>query len=162
MCEQTRFLNVDLDLSSREDLASLAAALHPRLFVLHVGRIRRRYWARLELRAQPRSVDSAIRRLVRAIQSMPRRQQACWNRAITRDFNIGIQVGEEPRHGEFPLAPPTVQMVGAVRGRIVITVYGAAVPKAEVPAMVLPNPRMQPTGRLGAGRRTGGTLRRRR
>jgi hypothetical protein len=34
--DRTTFLNVDLDISSREDLASLAAALRPRLIA---GRI---------------------------------------------------------------------------------------------------------------------------
>jgi hypothetical protein len=130
MSENTTFLNVDLDISSREDLASLAAALRPRLFVLHVGRIRRRYWARLELRTQPRSLDAAIRRLVRAVESLPPRQRACWKRATSRDFNIGIQAAEEPRSSELPIGPATVQMVGRVRGRIVITIYGAALSKA--------------------------------
>ena len=130
MYKKTTFLNVDLDISSREDLASLAAALRPRLFALHVGRTRKRYWARLELRTQPRSPDAAIRRLVRAIQSLPRRQQACWKRATARDFNIGIQAAEEPRNSEFSVAPATVQMVGRVRGRIIITVYGAVLSKS--------------------------------
>ena len=130
MNDQTTFLNVDLDISSREDLASLAAALGPRLIALHVGRERRTYRARLELGTQPRSPDAAIRRLVAAVQRLPARQQACWRRATTRDFNIGIQAAEEPRHIEFPVAPATVTMVGEVGGRIVITVYGAALSKA--------------------------------
>ncbi len=130
MYEKTAFLNVDLDISSREDLAPLAAALGPKLFVLHVGRLRKRYLARLELRAQPQSLDAAIRRLVRAIDGLPPRQRACWKRATSRDFNIGIQAAEEPRNSEFPIGPATVQMVGRVSGRIVITIYGAAPSKA--------------------------------
>jgi hypothetical protein len=130
MYEKTTFLNVDLDISSREDLAALAAALRPRLFVLHVGRIRRRYWARLELRTQPRSLDAAIRRLVRAVEGLPPPQRACWKRATSRDFNIGIQAAEEPRNSELPIGSATVQMVGRVRGRIVITIYGAVLSKA--------------------------------
>jgi hypothetical protein len=128
--DQTTFLNVDLDISSREDLASVAAALGPRLIALHVGRVRRTYRARLELGTQPRSPDAAIRRLVAAVRRLPVRQLACWRRATTRDFNIGIQAGDEPRHIEFPVTPATVSMVGQVGGRIVITVYGAALSKA--------------------------------
>jgi hypothetical protein len=130
MFEKTTFLNVDLDISSREDLASLAAALRPRLFALHVGRSGKRYWARLELCAEPRNADAAIRRLIGAIQSLPPRQRGSWNRAITRDFNIGIQAAEEPHNCEFTVAPATIQLVGRVKGRIVITVYGAALSKA--------------------------------
>lgn len=123
---KTAFLNVDLDISSPRDLAPLAQALHPKLIALHVGRVRKRYWARLELATAPKSPDSAIRRLVSAIESLPRRSRACWNRATTRDFNIGIQAAEEPHAFEFALAPATVRMVGRVGARIVITVYGAA------------------------------------
>ena len=112
MSNKTTFLNVDLDISSQEDLASLAAALRPRLITLHVGRIRRRYTARFELRTQPRNPDAAIRRLASAIESLPVRQRACWKRATTRDFNIGIQAAQEPRHSAFSVAPATVTMVG--------------------------------------------------
>jgi hypothetical protein len=129
MTPKTTFLNVDLDISSRENLAGLAAALQPELFALHVDRIGRRYWARLELSAEPRSPDAAIRRLVQAIQALPRGQRARWKRATIRDFNIGIQAAEEPHAAEFAVSPATVKLVAKVGGRIVITVYGAALSK---------------------------------
>jgi hypothetical protein len=105
------------------------AALGPRLIPLHVGRLRRKYWARFELRTQPRNPNEAIRRLVAAIESLPARERATWRRAATRDFNIGIQASEGPRHTEFSVAPATALMVGRVGGRIIITVYGAAFSK---------------------------------
>jgi hypothetical protein len=117
---------VDLDISSREDLAPLAAALRSRLIVMYVGRIQNRYHARFELRTQPRSPDLAIRRLVRAVQNLSVRQQARWKRATTRDFNVGIQAAEEPHSSEFPVAAPTVAMVAKLGGRLVVTVYGTA------------------------------------
>jgi hypothetical protein len=128
--EATTFLNVDLDISSQEDLAPLAAAVRSRLIALHVGRIRKKYWARFELRTQPRNPDVAIRRLVAAVERLPARERARWKRAATRDFNIGIQAGKEPGHSEYALTPATVVRVGRVGGRIVITVYGAASSKA--------------------------------
>jgi hypothetical protein len=127
---KTTFLNVDLDISSREDLGPLAEALSPSLFVLHVGRIRRRYRARLELRTQPGTPDIAIRRLVSAIERLPVRQRAYWKRATTREFNIGIQAAEEPPQVEFPVHPATVMRVGKIGARIVVTVYGAALATA--------------------------------
>ena len=128
--DTTTFLNVDLDVSSREDLASLAEAFRPRLIALDVGRYRQRYRARFELRTQPSNADIAIRRLVAAIEGLPVGQRACWNRAATRDFNIGIQAAEEPHHSEFKIAPATVLKAGKAGARIVITVYGAAPSKA--------------------------------
>jgi hypothetical protein len=124
MYDATTFLNVDLDVSSREDLAPLADALHPQVHALHVGRVGRHYWARFELREQPRTPDTAIRRLVTAIQRLPARQRTRWNRAIRCDFNIGIQAATHPHASAFPIEPPTVAMVGKMGGRIVVTVYG--------------------------------------
>lgn len=126
MFDTTTFLNVDLDLMSSEDLAPLADALRPHLYALHVGRVRRRYWARFELSGQPRTADMAIRRLVAAIHELPARQRARWNRTTRRDFNIGIQAAREPRYSEFPIEPATVLMVGKIGGRIVVTVYGSS------------------------------------
>jgi hypothetical protein len=126
MYDATTFLNVDLDLASQEDLAPLADALHPHLHALHVGRVGRRYWARFELRGQPRTPDAAIRRLVTAIWRLPPGQRRRWNRATRRDFNVGIQAAPEPHSREFPIEPATVAMVGRAGGRIVVTVYGSS------------------------------------
>ncbi len=126
MHDTTTFLNVDLDVSSREELAPLADALRPQVHALHVGRVGRRYWARFELRGQPGTPDAAIRRLVRAIQRLPARERARWNRAIRRDFNIGIQAAHRPHSSEFPIEAPTVALVGKMGGRVVVTVYGAS------------------------------------
>jgi hypothetical protein len=122
----TTFLNVDLDLASAEDLAPLVDALAPDVHALHVGRVGRRHRATLELRGQPRTPDSAIRRLVAAVRQLPPRQRARWNRATRRDFNVGIQAAATPRSREFAIDAATVAAVGGVGGRIVVTVYGAS------------------------------------
>ncbi|HET8623287.1 MAG TPA: hypothetical protein VFM14_06980 [Gemmatimonadales bacterium] len=126
MYDTTTFLNVDLDLTSHEDLAPLADALRRQVHALHVGRVGRWYQARFELNGHPRTPDSAIRRLAGAIQQLPPRERARWNRAARRDFNIGIQAAERPHCTEFPIQPPTVALVGKIGGRIVLTVYGSS------------------------------------
>jgi hypothetical protein len=135
--ETTTFLNVDLEISSAEDLAPLAEALGQKLSALQVGRVQRRYWARLELRTQPKTPDVAIRRLARAIGQLPQRQRAYWKRATVRDFNVGIQAADEPDHSDFVLKPETVAMVGKLGGRIVITIYGAALNKISRSSVAL-------------------------
>ena len=125
--ETTTFLNVDLDLASRQDLAPLAKALQARLFALHVERIGQTYSARFELRRDPKTPDLAIRRLVAAIEALPRAARARWNRARRRDFSVGIQAADLPHSSEFVIGSETVAMVGRVGGRIVFTIYGSAV-----------------------------------
>jgi hypothetical protein len=122
----TTFLNVDLDLTSPQDLAPLANALHARLCALHVGRRGRTYWARLELNREAGTADLAIRRLVAAIQALPRADRSHWKRTSRRDFNIGIQAADMPQSTEFPIGADTVAMVGRLGGRIVFTVYGSS------------------------------------
>jgi hypothetical protein len=123
--DKTTFLNVDLEVSSREDLSPLADALVPKLIVLHVGRVGRTYRASFELPTQSKTPDQAIRRLVAAVGTLPVRQRALWTRATIRDFNIGIQAAHEPMCREFALDPLTVKLVSRIRARIVFTVYGA-------------------------------------
>jgi hypothetical protein len=122
----TTFLNVDLDVASPQDLAPLAKALNARLFALHVGRIGRTYWARFELLRDPKTPDLAIRRLVAAIEALPRAARARWNRASRRDFSVGIQAADMPHSSEFVIGSETVAMVSRVGGRIVFTIYGSS------------------------------------
>lgn len=124
-CDTTLFLNVDLELVSREALAPLVDALAPALHALHVGRVGARHHASLELLGQPRTPDAAIRRMVAAVQRLPRAPRDRWRRATRRDFNVGIQAAAAPRAREFALDAETVALVARVGGRIVITVYGA-------------------------------------
>ena len=129
MYDTTTFLNVDLDLTSAEDLAPLADALGPHLYALHVGRAGRYHRATLELSGHTRTPDAVIRRLVAAVQQLPPRQRARWNRATRRDFNIGIQAAPEPHSREYPIEHGTVVMIGKVRARLVVTVYGSSLAK---------------------------------
>lgn len=123
----TTFLNVDLDVSGREDLSPLAKALRPAAFELYTGRARSGYQTHLELAsrgsARLTDADTAIRRFVKALTALPPRARRLWNRARQRDFNIGIQGGIQPYAFELPLRPETLQAVARLRARIVVTVY---------------------------------------
>ena len=126
---RVRFLNVDLDVRSREDLTPLAEALEPQVFALHVGRVGRGWMARFELTRQPRTPDTAIRRLVTALERLPARERARWRRATRREFNVGIQAAAEPHASQFPIGPDTLELVARLRGRLVLTLYAPPVPR---------------------------------
>lgn len=123
----TSFLNVDLDVSGREDLSPLVQALRPAIFELYTGRSGSRYQAHLELASRgsggPSDADGTIRRFVRLLRALPPRARRLWNRAGQRDFNIGIQGGIEPHAFELGLPATTLQAVAGLRARIVLTVY---------------------------------------
>jgi hypothetical protein len=126
---RVRFLNVDLDVRSREDLTPLAEALEPQVFALHVGRVGRGWMARFELSRQPKTADAAIRRLAAAVERLPARERARWRRASRREFNLGIQAAAEPPASEFPIEADTVALVARLGGRLAVTLYAPPAPR---------------------------------
>jgi len=129
----TRFLNVDLDVFSAQDLQPLTEAIGKRVDVLYLGRTRRTYEAHFELSVirssqhdRPTSPDAMIRGFCRLIQALKAPEKRIWNDAKIRDFSIGIQAGLKPSAMDFPLKPETLQAAHQVGARIVVTVYPAA------------------------------------
>ena len=125
----TRFLNVDLDVFSRQPLEALGVAFGSKVSQLYVGRDGRRYRAHFELSAANRtSADALIVGLVRLVKSLPRAARTVWNAAYRRDFNIGVQGGFRPRSYELSLKPETLKLVSSVNARVVLTIYAAEIP----------------------------------
>jgi hypothetical protein len=118
-----RFSNVDLDVASRVDLAPLIRALEPGAFCLDGSSFRRRgvSFATFELGRQPRNPDAGIRAFVSLIESLPPKARALWNRAMKRDFNVGVEAAD--RCQQFTVLAETVALAGRVGGSITFSVY---------------------------------------
>jgi len=134
--ETTAFLNVDLEVFSRESLAAFVKGLGRSVHVLHEGRWGRKYAACVELWASGwnQSPESIIRRILRLLSRMPRSARTLWNRADVRQFNIGVQAALKPRTFELSLSPESVAAIGRLKARIVFTVYAAESPPSVPPA----------------------------
>ncbi|HEY7476085.1 MAG TPA: hypothetical protein VH679_13795 [Vicinamibacterales bacterium] len=131
----TTFLNVDLDIWSRQPLDPLVAAFGRRVVVLYCGKEGRRYGAHLELPprgASKQRADRLIRGFAGLVRALPARARALWNQARVRDFNIGIQAAAAPHSYELPVDAKTLRAAAGVNARIVVTVY------APVPARTRP------------------------
>jgi hypothetical protein len=132
--ENTHFLNVDLEVSSKSDLQPLAKALEEKLFVLYVGRFgryKRTYHAHFEVAGMVRDPDSAIRDLCSAIRRLPKPALRLWKSARSRDFNIGVQAGAEPVMYELALQGKSVKAASDVNARIVLTIYSNKIKDAK-------------------------------
>ena len=130
--EGTRFIRVDLDVFSRRRLTALATAFGDRVFLLHEERHGSRYILRCEARGWNLTIDQEIRVLIALIKKLPRHLRRIWNDAQSRQFNVGIQAGLQPRYREFKLLPRTIALVAEVRATIVITVYAPEVPSPRL------------------------------
>lgn len=119
-----RFLNVDLEIRSRSDLAPLAKALSRRLIVLHAGKVGREHLLSLEVSGLSLHTDAVIRRFARLIASLPPAVRALWARARDRVFDIGIETASGKTTFVLTLEPETIQTVARLNARIALTVYG--------------------------------------
>ena len=123
LSETAQFLNVDLEVASRTDLAPLEAALGKRVFTLYIGRQRRTYRAHFELSRSTNSADATIRGFCALIEKLPKDARKHWGNATRRDFSVGIQAGDKPSTLDTVLEAETVQAAARVNARIVFTLY---------------------------------------
>jgi hypothetical protein len=125
----TQFLNIDVDIWSKSKLEPLMAALGKNVLVHYVGAERHEQSAHFSLAsAHGKDPDTILHRLVALIERLPPPARQLWNRARTRDFNIGIQAGVTPFSHELALEAGTLERAAAVGGRVVITTYAAETP----------------------------------
>ena len=131
--DETRFLNVDVDVWGRANLQPLVAALGNNVLVHYVGAEGSEQTAHFSLTsAHGKSADTIVRQLVALIEKLPRSARQLWNHARARDLNVGIQAGVTPYSHEIAFHQRTLDLVARVQGRIVITTYAvpARTPRA--------------------------------
>lgn len=122
--QSTQYLTVDLEITSRTDLAPMVAALGRKVNVHFCGRVNRKYLACLDSNLS-KSADATIRRFCKLIHALPKAERVLWDTATFRDFNIGIQAGVAPYSYELALSPDTVKAASELGARIAVTVYAA-------------------------------------
>jgi hypothetical protein len=142
--DETRFLNVDVDVWARFPLDDLVAAFGSKVFVHHVGPEGRRHGAHFSLAGGGDDADQLTRRLVALVTGLPRTARSQWSRAIAREFNVGIQGGIEPRTHEVRLEADTLALVARVGGRLVVTTYAAPAAAAAAAARPRPKSKLKP------------------
>jgi hypothetical protein len=121
---ETHFLNVDLDIHSTSDLQPLVSALGKKVHVLWVGRLKRTYYAHLEVMKITKDADQTIRVFCALVKELPRAERKLWNQARIREFNIGVQGAARPTSYEITLQEETVRAAAELGARIGLTIYG--------------------------------------
>jgi hypothetical protein len=89
------FINVDLEVWSKEDLASMARWLEDKCLLLHAGKIRGRFHLSIEASCSSTTPDEAISALLQIVRALPPAAKRLWKRAESRVFNVGYDAGEK-------------------------------------------------------------------
>lgn len=158
--EGTKFLNVDLEVFSRSPLDPLIAAFGKKVDILHVGKWGRRYTAHLEVAGSGYRADAErlIGRFVAMVKALSKSNRELWDRAQSRDFNLGIETASRSRTFELRLDRDTLAAVAGVKGSVVITVYAPdrlpADPNTPPTSGRPPNKAMEPAGQAETATRS--------
>jgi Protein of unknown function (DUF2442) len=119
-----QFINVDLDLKSSASLSPLLEAWSDRASELYTPeKDGRKHWLRLEPHSQPADPERGILEFCRLVRRLRGAARAAWQRASSREFDIGIQAGMERRSAEWVLSRKVIDAIHSVGGHIRVTDY---------------------------------------
>ncbi|WP_100912416.1 hypothetical protein [Pseudoalteromonas spongiae] len=118
-----QFLNVDLEIESKQDIAQLVSDLGKSAMVLHYDKDETRQLARIEANIDVTSPDSAINHLCELIESCSRNALKQWLSSTRRTFDIGFQSGKNPKCFNQALHADTLLRISAIGAGIEITLY---------------------------------------
>ena len=120
-----QFLNVDLEIESKQDIAQLVSDLGKSAMVLHYDKDETRQLARIEANIDVTPPDSAINHLCELIESCSRNALKQWLSCTRRTFDIGFQSGKNPKCFNQALHADTLLRISAIGAGIEITLYPA-------------------------------------
>lgn len=123
MSDATHFVNVDLELVTRGEIAPLLALWSKAVLVLRnsVDNDQRTVW--LELNSQPREAEHALLGFLDLLGKLPDEVRDLWNGCDDRCFNVGIQAGGGPHSSTYTISPRTLGRIAAATARVAVTVY---------------------------------------
>jgi hypothetical protein len=123
--DKTKFLNVDLDISSKADLQPLVSAMGRKVSLSFVGRVKRGFQAHMDLAiGNPKSPETAIVQYCKLIQRLPPEARELWDAAKTRTFDIGIEAPRPNNYFWSAISAKAIRATSEVNAQIAVTVYG--------------------------------------
>lgn len=117
------FLNVDLVIQSRSNLASLPAEFEKRAYVLHCGRIGGGYFLAVESNRQFKTPDATVRALCAVVGALSAQGKRLWRSAYRKEFDIGYDLASEGYVSHFKLRPDTLKRITALGATLAVTFY---------------------------------------
>ncbi|MEJ6474952.1 hypothetical protein [Pseudoalteromonas piscicida] len=120
---EIQFLNVDLELESKQDISALVSDLKQNAIVLHYDQDDFRQLARIEANTSELTPDKAINQLCELIESCSKAALKQWLSCTKRTFDIGFNSGKSPKCFSQALHADTLLRISAIGAGIEITIY---------------------------------------
>ena len=122
---EVRFLNVDLEIESSEDLQPLIDDLGENVSVLHHGDNGSGFnFVSFEVKPSgERDVDGIISSFCLYIENLSPEAKLIWDKCYSKKFDAGFQSGDFPRSYQTEIRADTINRISGIGASIVITVY---------------------------------------
>lgn len=126
MDDTIRYLNTDLDISSREQLTDLVSALTSRGMFLLFRPVKgddTLWHATFETEADFDEPEPNIAAMVGVIESFDEPLRQAWSRCLVREFNIGYDCGAKPWAFSQALSSELLGRMAAIGASLRLTFY---------------------------------------
>ena len=120
------FLNVDLDIESKDDLAPLAAELEPNTMVVHSRSESGRHVLKIESWKRAGSTegpDQRIHGLCQGLETLEPAGRELWRSASLRQFGVGYYATTRHVAAHFVLRVDTLERIARLGATLDVTVY---------------------------------------
>lgn len=117
------FLNVDLEIQTAADPASLAAELEGKALLLYCGPFHDDYLINIESHHHAADADNRINDLCNIVESLSPSSRDLWKNALRRELDAGFEA--TPTHEAFAVAisSSTLRRMASLDVSFAITIY---------------------------------------
>jgi hypothetical protein len=123
-----RFINVDLDMESAEELRPLVEAMEPHAYSLE----RPPGQASFEVNEpSPKDPEAVILEFIRIVKSLPPAARKAWDAASKRVFDIQLQSGRDPFRQSYSIGLETLRQATDIGAHLAITIYAVDLPEYD-------------------------------
>ena len=118
-----QYLNTDLEIESKDDLARIVEEFGEDVLVLNHGETRGYQNASFEIAGGSADADSAINSFCTLIEQLPKDVREIWDGCCSRIFDIGYESGKSPQSFRSEIRAATMQRIAKIGAGVVVTIY---------------------------------------
>ena len=118
-----KFLNVDLDIQSPQDISLMLKELGENIFILHHEEQENYHFARLEINIDAPNADETINHFCDLIENLSEDSNNIWDACFSKVFDIGYESGNQPNCFTSKINSLTIKRIANIDASLNITIY---------------------------------------
>jgi hypothetical protein len=116
-----KFLNIDLDIESQDDISLVVKEFSNRLTVMRNNHDEGIYYASFETGYTEE--NEIIKEYVNVIEGLSLEARETWNNCLKREFDFGYESGDRPNDFHSKISAKSIEILAKVGGSVTVTIY---------------------------------------